>query len=606
MIKTDCDAISVLITCKEITLSQKNSITQFLKLFGTGLTFRVGIPHNATGSKKDDSIFSCDSGTGISLPAYLQGKEALVIDSPVKIAVHQSCRKRIKESLDEQQYYLQLSPNKRVIFNARKCANNPPYCAMIKAIIESCYVEAERKHIIHVADFGMKQIVHPESADCEIRKLFHYLNNMRHVGLNVELLQIDIGFNIPVHNIVQMTLKSHNRDKNSVLFGSTLETFPIHQISKAKSAKEGPKVISGTILLKKGSKRLADHSQQDIEISDDYGSKPYLKLLSSLYNVGNESGLLHLKIKWSTIYSVKMYSTISHILMQLRDRFPLKWHEMYHIGESSFIQLQTLVKNMEHIWNEARMIVQNKGICCRIEVSIRPNHDDDMRSVGHYNDFLLHTLLTIHDIFNKDLYHFNMNSLNPEIIHSRFLKMRSQVMQHLVVRASSKFRRIYPNLRVTEWLRANISLLLIFIGFAPSYGLKFINKWLHDEYRYDPHEQAKNLIFNYQSLSEGNKISHSMVINRLVLALKALNVSKNGQETLKKLMSDLRRGCNALTYYERLSLPNKLRLASGLIKVVIPEIARLMSQFSNEEKLKDDDWYAKNKPKHNVEDIDCS
>ena len=66
-------------------------------------------------------------------------------------------------------------------------------------------------------------------------------------------------------------------------------------------------------------------------------------------------------------------------------------------------------------------------------------------------------------------------------------------MPYLCARANSQFSSVYMDPRYSDWLKAHISIMLIAAGFAPSYGVKFINRWLRDEDKYDPYNQATTL-----------------------------------------------------------------------------------------------------------------
>ena len=98
-VKTDMDAISILISTNDMTPEQRTGIKEFLNLFGNELTLRATLPNSVIGSSRE-GIFGCrEDKKCMHLPPRLQNKEALVISTPVKIAVHRSCKRRLWQSL---------------------------------------------------------------------------------------------------------------------------------------------------------------------------------------------------------------------------------------------------------------------------------------------------------------------------------------------------------------------------------------------------------------------------------------------------------------------------------------------------------------------------
>ena len=99
----------------------------------------------------------------------------LVIDVPVKIALHTSCQTALIENLNAKGfYYLPSSKHTGVCFNPYSAANKPPYAVIVDAIIDSCEVtnledNAKSTSIIHVADFDHRfQIITRQYLICLI------------------------------------------------------------------------------------------------------------------------------------------------------------------------------------------------------------------------------------------------------------------------------------------------------------------------------------------------------------------------------------------------------------------------------------------------------
>lgn len=67
------------------------------------------------------------------------------------------------------------------------------------------------------------------------------------------------------------------------------------------------------------------------------------------------------------------------------------------------------------------------------------------------------------------------------------MKLLSEVTSMGHYRKDICFNQVYADKKVIEWLRAHLSILLITIGICPEFGIKYINQWLIDEERFDPH-----------------------------------------------------------------------------------------------------------------------
>ena len=121
-INTDCDGISILLTVSNLDDSKKQEIKSFLSLFGTDLSFRCGLPQNVVGSSRKDGVFSCAGNSGGNkcqhLPNNLQGNEILVIDSPIKIACHKSCKEKIINCLRKAGFILSPSSQEGLCFDS--------------------------------------------------------------------------------------------------------------------------------------------------------------------------------------------------------------------------------------------------------------------------------------------------------------------------------------------------------------------------------------------------------------------------------------------------------------------------------------------------------
>jgi hypothetical protein len=162
-----------------MTTDKVKTIEDFLYLFGTNMTFSCGLPNNVTGSNKEDSVFSCNGSKSQHIRKTYQGQEMLVVDTPMKIALHKSCKENLIFNLREEGVFLTKCNSEGLCFNTQASANKPTYSAIVKASIKSCYVDELEEHYMHIADFGMKMNIDPGSKKCSLRNFFNKISVMR-------------------------------------------------------------------------------------------------------------------------------------------------------------------------------------------------------------------------------------------------------------------------------------------------------------------------------------------------------------------------------------------------------------------------------------------
>jgi hypothetical protein len=405
-VKLDCDAISVVIRTKEMTQNRIKTIEDFFALFGTKMTFSCGLPNKTTGAQKKDSVFSCNGSKSQHVTKEYQGLEMLVIDTPIKVALHKECKDRLVSNLAKEEIYLSPSGSDGLCFNPKAVANKPNYQGMVKAIIQSCYINELKEHYIHVADFGMKLSIDPGSPDCPLDHFFNIISRMRNNGLQVETSQLDFGFMIPagINRLVQLATTTEKKFRG-ILQKSDVEIYPIHEVSsnamknKARqhtntntvdnNSKTPKRTINnniqhGTVSMKKKDWKACNEFILISSDDDDADNEEYPddndNLVGQLYsarqnnnNPNNSNISSNVTIHSGCVYSVKAYSSISHVHMQNRMKMPLSFNDMSHIGSRQFIHLQNLLKHIESSASRAFDVVRTNGICSRIEISIRPH-----------------------------------------------------------------------------------------------------------------------------------------------------------------------------------------------------------------------------------------
>ena len=157
----DLDGLSVILTCEEpLTGDRRTALKDFLLIFGRR-ALQCGLPSKGTGSKTREGMFGCFGNKSHHLPHLLSGNEVLVLDTPIKIALHSSCKQKLIKCLhDEGIHLFPASAASGVCFDSNAAASKPCYEKMVDAVIDSCTVQHTR--VIHVAPF----LADPEAVQC--------------------------------------------------------------------------------------------------------------------------------------------------------------------------------------------------------------------------------------------------------------------------------------------------------------------------------------------------------------------------------------------------------------------------------------------------------
>ena len=179
-ITADCDAFSFVIVADTMEPDIKKAIIQFLYLFGTSLS-SISIPSVAVAAGKPDSIFGSSRNKGCqhleskTIGSKFMSEESLVISTPVKLAIHYTCREPLISKLCNypQQFPMEISTNIDICFNQNNAANKPSYGVLVDAILDSCFVRGINKYVLHVADIGTRFLIECEdNGVCPIQNMF--------------------------------------------------------------------------------------------------------------------------------------------------------------------------------------------------------------------------------------------------------------------------------------------------------------------------------------------------------------------------------------------------------------------------------------------------
>ncbi len=208
---------------------------------------------------------------------------------------------------------------------------------------------------------------------------------------------------------------------------------------------------------------------------------------------------------------------------------------MYGIGNRKFEYLQTLIANATLSLNETFHNVKSHGIGFRIEVSLRPHFDDPIRYSGHGNDLLLIACMALQELFGSK-FTVRLMTFPTRSIQTEAMKLLTEATSMVHYRKDIQFSQVYANEKVIEWLRSHLSILLITIGICPGYSIKYINQWLNDKDRFDPHNKVMKVKPNVESDSL-SFIRHRM-LHSFESHLKHLKFSENAVLHLRAFLDE--------------------------------------------------------------------
>lgn len=567
---------------------RKKVIKKFLNSFGGVSPSRCSFPKLPVASKSKDSVFGCCGNMCQHLPDTLSGNEILVIDNPIKLALHVSCKTALVEGLKRKGFYYHTAKDGTgLCFDPDKAANKPPYSVLVDTILDACYVSPKDLGtqnpcwIIHVADIGCR---FPLNSATSTDSLFDQCQSMKQTGVVVEILQLDIAFvtKIPPDLLIQASCKRKpDNDLLSVFRKSHIKIFPLHKLPYLGDGKMKNNQLKGTIQIKKY--RWKEDQGDDIDISGgDHCSITECYISKAMTSTNQREEII---ISSSTVHSLKAYSTIAHAQLQQRSKFPLSDRAMYGIGNRSFDVLQTMICNARSVLDHSFDIVNSRGVDFRIEVSIRPPDDDPIRRNGHMTDFLLIACVAVKEFCEKK-YSPELVTFHTRSVQTQALKLLSDITSMIGIRRSNTFQNFYGNQKATDWLRCHLSQMLITIGMSPSFDVKYINQWIADNNRFDPHNHLISASQVPPSISLSNILEG--MLSSLEHHLNRLGFSKHGTAFIKEFVKGAP-DSEARCYYMELSLKDKHLLSNTLWTDIIPNMSAFLSKERNQVDGSNDD-----------------
>ena len=471
------------------------------------------------------------------------------------------------------------SPKTGLCFDSSLASNTFPYRLIVEAVLASCEVANENTgegsgvHAVHVADIGFRTPL----PDYQLtRTLFPNRCEAKKQGICIEMIQSDIAFvcKCGKDELIQATCNRNTASHGkSVLQNSSLKMFPIHKVVPLTPDTLKQNDMKGTILIKKD--KWEGGKEVVLENEGKDGAARLFTASCQLHLEKNTKSKLRDKLSYhdKTTYSLKGYSTIAHPLLQGRSKFPLTWKDMFDVGKRSIESLQTLVKSANAAAETAFNVAREHAISFRIEVSVRPNINDPLREKGHINDILFIVWLAIRDFC--DSYQPTIHRFSTRGVKTDAMKLILEARQMVKFRQSKKFEEVYASEKVVGWLRFHLSLMLITIGICPSFGVKYINTWLQDDQRFDPHNRIRSdRCAQGTSLEEQNtKIARKMD-KSLEKVLTALKFSHGSRRIVMTFVKNSRKNNGDYrASYAALSLGGKHLLAHFLWSEIIPNLS---------------------------------
>ena len=598
-IKTDMDAFSILMSTNEMTPPRMAGMKEFLSLFGNELTLRTTLPNSVVGSSRE-GVFGCrEDEKCMHLPTRLQDREALVTSTPVKIAVHRSCKERLWENLKSKDIHFTLSKNGGLCFNPKRAANQANYEKVVEAIVESCGIVGRSHHVIHVADFGCKLDITPGERDCPLGKIFTGLKMLAQLGVRTDVTQLDIGFRVPTGNNKVPNYSWDRGNQNAPRQSGRMfkhvarEVYPTHLMYANVNGQDvNLAKIRGTLSLKKKREQWEKKLTAGDVIRIEHGNEDLNEchcMIGHMYSCeqeNNENLMSHVALSPNSVHNLKIYSSIVHEYLQQRENFMMKHTDYHGVGTRNMKNLSEYVKRVEDAaLNSLRYHLNHCTVYSRVEVSIRfPTWDRGMRRVGHYTDYLVHALLAVNELCAGESHSFSIHFHDPVRLATQVKNMAREVLSYLRFRQSLSFNHVYKNERITNWLRMMLSLMLITAGLVPQPRLKWIRDFCRDKDRFDPYGRASHLNTATPRYKKKNEIQPASGVIRGAFRklLRELGFSRSSRELLTEFTFNLSSsGKNIVSVYNELRISDKLLLARWLTTEILPLLSKSMAKTNH-------------------------
>lgn len=131
-VKVDCDAFSIIILFERNPSDEaKRALKEILYLFGSQIS-EVSLPKTAVANKtgpkgRKDQIFGSEFVKSNETGNILYESEVIVTSTPVKIAVHKSCREKVRIELEQRGFPIDVTHQAGLCFNPNSTSKLPTY-----------------------------------------------------------------------------------------------------------------------------------------------------------------------------------------------------------------------------------------------------------------------------------------------------------------------------------------------------------------------------------------------------------------------------------------------------------------------------------------------
>lgn len=565
-VSVDCDGFSIIIVvhdesstegCRESMLSgSREAIKSIMAVFGTDVT-NVTLPKNANAVKLSGASHQANDymfgGNDVELTdgpgkLCLLENEILVLDTPVKIAVHKDCAEKVCHRVNAKNYPCELSNKAGICL--KPVGTMPCFGDMLDVILDSCYVPEANKWIIHFGGVGGRK---PVEHDTFLQNLFEKISEVRGVHIElvensedgalalqdritIEVAQLDLALNVKVPNgrLVRWAI-DHRKSKAekdpcfyeySCFSGCRTDVWALHGLESEDGQICQDNQQMGTIRHKnkqqnnnnKKHNPIQDNHDPMIQDNDntDRPNRPRPKkrrktnsmmfdvlstqedsisdsdrILKEIYKNPNRVGACTSRLQEcrSTVSNVKAYSTIAHNLLRDRFSFPLQQRHIDSTPRSSFIQLKRLLDKLEDTCTSNFILVDRYGVRARAEISIRPAADTspNLRTQGHLVDlFTIFSRVVDERFVVKNS--FCISTIPTDIVQVEVMKNLGNVQAMLKHRNSELFCNKYPSASCWLWLKASICHIMTLIGLTHHAKQQYAKKFVQDDKRFDPFE----------------------------------------------------------------------------------------------------------------------
>ena len=647
-VSVDCDGFSIIIVVhdesgtegarRSMLSGSRDAIKSIMAVFGTHDT-KVNLPSNANAVKLSGASHQANDymfgGKDVQLTESpgelcLLENEILVLDTPVKIAVHKDCAEMVCDGVNSKKYPCELSNKAGICL--KPVGTMPCFGDMLDVILNSCYVPEANKWIIHFGGVGGRKPVEHGSF---LQNLFEKISEVRggihnefvenrddgalvlQDRITIEVAQVDLALNVsvPKGKLVRWAIddskskveKDSYFNQYSCFTGSKTDVWALHGLESKDGEILEDKHQMGTVRYKNKQHNNNNNSNLNPMIQDnDNPDRPTPKkrrktnsssmmfdvlstqeesisdsdkILKEIYKDPHRVGacLPRLQECKAAVSNVKAYSTIAHNLLRDRFSFPLQKRHVDSAPQFSFIQLKRMLDKLKDTCTSNFMLVDRYGVRARAEISIRPATDtsSNLRTKGHLVDLFSLFSRVIDERFVVDEA-LSISTIPIEMVHVEVMKNIGNVQAMLKHRNSELFCNKYPSASCWLWLKASICHIMTLIGLAHHAKQQYAKKFVQDNKRFDPFELLNCMTLKEPEVprSEENDELYDKLNDQLNELLKRVHISEVALPVLLKYFCKQtpctrkeKRECFAL-----LSLADMFMLAYHLPNTIIPQM----------------------------------